>query len=99
MHINKKNTAPGLAKNKPATVAGNNLIGSAPPLDKESLKQNLMDSLEVQQLLHICRGTLYNWRKSGLITFSKIGGRIYFEAAEVYLALKVHKQKNLEVAA
>ena len=66
---------------------------------KERLLQSLMDSYEVQQLLHICRGTLYNWRKKGLIAFSKVGGRIYFEVADVYQMLRERKQQKGMLAA
>ena len=61
---------------------------------KQSLIQQVMDSLEVMELLHICRGTLYNWRKKGLIAFSKVGGRVYFETADVYRMLKERKQQK-----
>jgi len=76
-----------------ATALQNNLPG------KERLQQSLMDSYEVQQLLHICRGTLYNWRTKGLIAFSKVGGRVYFEVADVYQMLKERKQKKGMLAA
>jgi len=73
--------------------------GAAKTLDKEGLQKIVMDSLAVQDLLHICRGTLYNWRRKGLIAFSKIGGRVYFEVDDVYQMLKERKQKKWKIAA
>lgn len=80
--------------------------GSSPPAaiaslvpTRESLQQNLMDSHDVLALLHISRSTLYQWRKKGWIAYSKIGGRIYFEAADIYQALKERKQNKWRPAA
>lgn len=67
--------------------------------DRQTLQQTLMDSLDVMQLLRICRGTLYNWRKQGMISCSKVGGRVYFEAADVYRMLKERKQPKFTAAA
>lgn len=69
------------------------------PPNKESLQQTVMDSVDVQQLLHICRSTLYSWRKNGLLAFSKVGGKIYFEAADVQQMLKEKKQRKWQKAA
>lgn len=66
---------------------------------KQSLQQTVMDSVDVQQLLHISRSTLYNWRKKGLIAFSKVGGKIYFDAADVYRMLQERKQRTFRAAA
>ena len=66
---------------------------------KESLQQNLMGSYDVLQLLHLSRSTLYQWRKKGWIVYSKIGGMIYFEAADIYQLLKERTQKGWRPAA
>ncbi len=63
-------------------------------INKQLLQLKLMDSLEVMKLFSICRGTLYNWRRLGLIAYSKIGGRIYFEAADVDRMLLVQKKQS-----
>jgi predicted DNA-binding transcriptional regulator AlpA len=76
-----------------------NPLTPAERLNKEMLQQTLLDNLEVMQLLHISRGTLYNWRKNGYITCSKIGGRLYFEVADIYKMLKERKQKKWKTAA
>lgn len=65
---------------------------------KQTLLQHIMDSLEVMELLHICRGTLYNWRKKGLIAFSKVGGRVYFETTDVNRMLKERKHRKFSPA-
>lgn len=74
-------------------------LPGAPVPDKQTLLQQVMDSLEVMQLLHICRGTLYNWRKKGLIAFSKVGGRIYFDTTDVHRMLQDRKQTKWTPAA
>lgn len=66
---------------------------------RESLQLTVMDSLDVQQLLHISRSTLYNCRQNGLLSFCKVGGRIYFEVADVYRMLKERKQDKCRAAA
>ena len=66
---------------------------------KESLQQNLMDSHDVMQLLHISRSALYHWRKKGWIAYSKIGQRLYFDAADIYQMLNERKQKKGRLAA
>jgi len=90
-------------ENQPAVTAAGDAVTAvatnATAPDRQTLQQTLMDSLDVMQLLHICRGTLYNWRKQGMITFSKVGGRVYFEAADVYRMLKERKQQKWTVAA
>ncbi len=77
----------------------NHLKPEAKTMNKDMLQQTLLDNLEVMQLLHISRGTLYNWRKKGYINCSKIGGRLYFEVADIYKMLKERKQKKGKTAA
>lgn len=93
---NPLTTAPAIAT---ATETNASAAEKPPPLNKESLQENLMDSLDVMQLLRICRGTLYNWRKKGIIACSKVGGRIYFEVSDVYQMLKEKKQRRWKTAA
>jgi len=59
---------------------------------KQNLHDLLMDSLEVMKLFTISRGTLYNWRRHGYLCFSKVGGRIYFNSADVNKMLVMKKQ-------
>ncbi|MDB5275799.1 MAG: hypothetical protein JWR61_754 [Ferruginibacter sp.] len=93
INSNKK-TLPSFEAQLLAPPAGKALAGSQAVPSKESLQLTLMDSLAVQQLLQICRSSLYNWRKKGLLAFSKVGGRIYFEAADVYRMLQERKQQK-----
>jgi hypothetical protein len=85
----------------PGTVSNDGIAVHPGPLipDKQMLQQTLMDSLDVMKLLHICRGTLYNWRKQGLIAASKVGGRVYFETADVHRMIRERKQPKWNSAA
>jgi hypothetical protein len=63
-------------------------------LDKDTLQQKWMDSCDVRELLHISRGTLYNWCRKGLLAFSKVEGKIYFEVKEVEAMLHNAKRSS-----
>ena len=47
-----------------------------------------LKSYEVRELLKISTGTLQNLRLNGTLPYTKIGGVIYYDAAEIQLMLK-----------
>lgn len=62
-------------------------------------QQNLMqsdnewlDGQEVMQMLHIKVETLKNWRRSGVIPYSKLGGKLYYNLLEIKQLLLQNKQ-------
>lgn len=59
---------------------------NASPSVKKWLK-----SAEVKKMLDISHGKLQTMRKSGIITFSKIGGAIYYDPHDIDKMFNAHK--------
>lgn len=47
-----------------------------------------LDTHDVCALLHTTRRTIYSWRRRGLLHPSRLGGHLYFDAAEVESLLR-----------
>ncbi|MBS1495642.1 MAG: helix-turn-helix domain-containing protein [Bacteroidetes bacterium] len=64
--------------------------------DSNLFNQKWLDAYAVQKLLQISRGTLHNWCSKGILPYSKLGGRRYFDLEEIHKALnnsKIHSKK------
>lgn len=57
------------------------------------LSEYWLDIPQTCQLLRISKRTLQNYRDNGVLSFSKIGGKIYFKAADIEAHLHKHYQK------
>jgi hypothetical protein len=64
----------------------NAIINSKPQQQKQWLK-----SSEVRKLLNISPGTLQNLRVNGTITYTKIGGILYYASNDLDKALETNK--------
>lgn len=53
-----------------------------------------MKSREVRKLLNISPGTLQTMRVNGTLTFSKIGGVIYYEYDDIQKMIETNKRKG-----
>lgn len=53
-----------------------------------------MTDKEVSTYLHVCRRSLYNWRKAGLIPCIKLGKSVRFRVNEVEAALNRMSRKS-----
>jgi hypothetical protein len=62
------------------------LLNSKPKDQKQWLKSN-----EVRKILNISAGTLQNLRVNGTLTFTKIGGTIYYSNADLEKLLDSNK--------
>jgi hypothetical protein len=62
---------------------------------KERLQQRLLDHTDLQQLFKVSRGTIYNWRRRGILKFIEIGGRKYFDANDIDALLEKYKQTQV----
>lgn len=51
--------------------------------NKKSLKKRLLDSVDMQEVFNVKRGTVHNWCRKGIVKFIKIGGKTYFDANDV----------------
>ena len=61
-------------------------LDSSTSLSKPTNYQ-LMTDKEVSTYLNVCRRSLYNWRKAGLIPYIKLGKAVRFRVNEVEAAL------------
>ncbi|SRR5690554_1748302 len=62
------------------------ILQSKPEQTKQWLKSN-----EVRKLLNISTGTLQNLRINGTITYTKIGGILYYSSADLDKLLEANK--------
>lgn len=62
------------------------ILQSKPEQTKQWLKSN-----EVRKLLNISTGTLQNLRVNGTITYTKIGGILYYSSADLEKLLESNK--------
>jgi hypothetical protein len=65
------------------------LLASSPPTKKQWLK-----SSDVREMLGISPGTLQTLRINGTLTYTKIGGTLYYEYAEVIKVFEDNKHSN-----
>lgn len=65
------------------------IIQSKPHQVKQWLKSN-----EVRKLLNISPGTLQNLRINGTLTFTKIGGIMYYNYSDIEKVLKGNSRNN-----
>lgn len=49
--------------------------------------EKLLGVDEAAQLLGICRQTVHDWKRRGLLQFHRLGGKVYFKQSEVVAAL------------
>jgi hypothetical protein len=66
------------------------IIQTKTQLTKQWLKSN-----EVRKLLNISTGTLQNLRINGTLTYSKIGGTIYYANHDIEKVLEQNKTQTL----
>lgn len=52
-------------------------------IPQEPIKDNWIDGIEVQNLLHISERTLYRHRRSGKLPYSRIRGKIYYKNSDI----------------
>ena len=64
----------------------NVMFNSKPQQEKQWLKSN-----EVRKMLNISPGTLQNLRVNGTITYTKIGGILYYSSSDLEKLLETNK--------
>jgi excisionase family DNA binding protein len=68
-------------------------LNSSTSLSKPTNYQ-LMTDKEVSTYLNVCRRSLFNWRKAGLIPYIKLGKSVRFRVNEVEAALNRMSRKS-----
>ena len=64
----------------------NSMFNSKPQQQKQWLKSN-----EVRKLLNISSGTLQNLRVNGTLTYTKIGGILYYSSNDLEKVIETNK--------
>lgn len=63
-------------------------------LAKEPINDTWIDGVAVQSALHISEKTLYRHRKSGILAYSRIRGKIYYKKADIKALLEDNYQTD-----
>jgi hypothetical protein len=53
--------------------------------------QEILDNQQFIQLLKISPRTAQNYRDSGIVTFHKIGSKVYYKMVDILMMLENHK--------
>src|SRR3954463_10811460 len=75
----KSNDAGENASSKRKTKTSKPKIKKDPP----DLSGKVLDKQDVLQLMHISESTLQKWRKKGLLSFSRVMGKIYYKESDI----------------
>ena len=59
-------------------------------------KEAFVDNADFLQLMKISKRTAQNWRDEGKISFSQIGGKIYYKLSDVESLLQKHYIKSFK---
>ena len=60
---------------------------------QQPLSEAWFDIEEACQLLKVSKRTLQNYRDDGILTYSQVGGKIYFSASAIEEHLRNHTRK------
>ena len=52
-----------------------------------------LDNQQFLQLMNISKRTAQSWRDDGIISFSQVGSKIYYQRSDVQNLLEKHKRK------
>lgn len=62
----------------------------------------IYDDVDVRNMLKVSKRTLAYWRERGMITFSKLGGKIYYRLSDILALIKQNEipavTSNLKIA-
>ncbi len=51
-------------------------------------EQVILDDVDLRGLLKVSKRTTAYWREKGVVTFSKLGGKIYYKLSDILILLK-----------
>jgi hypothetical protein len=58
---------------------------------KRPSEEVIYDDVDLREFLKVSKRTTAYWREKGLITFSKLGGKIYYRLSDILLLLKKYE--------
>jgi hypothetical protein len=56
-------------------------------------EETFLDNQQFLQLMKVSKRTAQSWRDEGIITFSQVGSKIYYQMSDVQKLLEAHKRK------
>lgn len=65
---------------------------------KLALGEQWLTNQEVAKILNVSKRTLQNYRDEGIISFSQVGSKIYYNVADIEEHLKKHRVKAFKSA-
>ena len=68
-------------------------IQSALPNAQKTKEETVLDNQQFLQLMKVSKRTAQSWRDEGIITFSQVGSKIYYQMSDVQKLLETHKRK------
>ena len=54
-------------------------------------EETILDDVALQEMLKVSKRTTAYWREKGLITFSKLGGKIYYRLSDILALISQHE--------
>ena len=63
-----------------------------PPLKPKLQDFEWLDGQDVMQILNISPKTLQNWRRRGIIVYSSLGGKLFYNLSEIKQSLIENNQ-------
>ncbi len=61
---------------------------------KKGLRDLVIDNEEFIKVMHISKRTAQNWRDEGIITFSQVGSKIYYNVGDIDEMMKRYLKKS-----
>lgn len=75
-------------------ISNKNLVEISRQNMSSEVVEPIYDSLQLMDLLKLSRRSLQTWRDQGLIKFSAIRGKFYYQHSDVIAMLNVFKINN-----
>ena len=69
---------------------------------KRPAEEVILDDVDLRKFLNVSKRTTAYWREKGVITYSKLGGKIYYRLSEILRLIKENEipavNANLKIA-
>lgn len=59
-------------------------------------EETVLDNADFMKLMKISKRTAQTWRDQGFISFSQIGGKIYYKMSDIYEFLNINYKPSFE---
>jgi hypothetical protein len=72
--------------------ANKELIEQLKNQKKHSLTDEWLDSQDIKHILNISDRTIHNWKRKGILKYSKVDGKLYFKKSHIEELLENNMQ-------